>query len=411
MGILSLIGLALVTMGSDSLSIVRSQSLSNSAEAAAEAGAWQTVTDIVGGTVGATTMGHYTDEAMPSGQASFSVDVYAGGDLPPGWADPLPPDHFYISAVGKAEEKSPRRVAIVLELTSSLFQGAIFAADKIDFKQDSYTDTWDSGVGPYAASLVDGAAQAHIGTNSTDSDSIKMASGVFIDKDSTTGTSTGNVLAAPGAPPDVVKNGTSPTNYAALQYLVQPRPLPPVDLEGNDTTTADDVSSGPPGAQFDAEGYLLPGVYKDVVVDGYELKLRGGSNYYMQSLTVKKGGGLLSLEPTAAAPTTVKVQETVKIEEDTVVNTTGIPGLLNMQSASKKKIYGLDVVGKKAGADAYFTFYAPEAKVKIDGDVYGSVVGHEIQLKDAAAVHYDRALGNTASPGAQTANIYSVQRF
>ncbi|MGE0494935.1 MAG: PilX N-terminal domain-containing pilus assembly protein [Vulcanimicrobiota bacterium] len=410
LALLALIAAGMATMGSDNLRVVYADQKSAISLYAADAGARATIVDVANGTVAATTVPYLTNQAMAtvdgsSVEATYSVDVYGPGATPPNWTNALPTDTFYILSTGRSKDGPDRHAGVVVKLTSSNYPNAIFAANRLVMAANCTTDTWDSSVGSYATSRVIGAGQAHVGVNSTSPASVVMDATSQLDPLSPL-VATGNVLVPPGAPPTAVV-GTPFLSYSSLQYMPQPQPLPPVDMEGTNTAAASAVGSGPPGPQFDASGYLLPGVYGDVVVSGWDLKLRQGQTYFFETLDVSAAGSTVSLEPSATTATTVKIRSGVTLAQDAVVNTSGNPGLLQMQVQNSPP-GGVIIAG---GTQAFFAFYGPTTNVTmVGGDLYGSVVGDQIIMAASSSVHYDQALAD-APGGASTADILNFRRW
>ncbi|MCA9794674.1 MAG: hypothetical protein KC910_22860, partial [Candidatus Eremiobacteraeota bacterium] len=334
LALLALVAAGMATMGSDNLRVVYADQKSAISLYAADAGARATIVDVVKGTVTTTTVPYVTNQAMPtvdasSVEATYSVDVYGPGATPPNWTNALPTDTFYVLSTGRSKDGPDRHAGVVIKLSSSNYPNAVFAANRLIMAANCKTDTWDSSVGPYATSRVVGAGQAHVGVNSTNPASVVIDITSQLDPLSAS-VATGNVLVPPGAPPTAVI-GTPLVSYSSLQYMPQPQPLPPVDMEGNNTAAAPAVNSAPPGPQFDASGYLLPGVYGDVTVNGWDLKLRQGQTYFFETLDVSAAGSTVSLEPSASTSTKVKIRNGINLAQDAVVNTSGNPGLLQVQ--------------------------------------------------------------------------------
>jgi hypothetical protein len=85
-----------------------------------------------------------------------------------------------------------------------------------------------------------------------------------------------------------------------------------------------------------------------------------------------------------------------------VVNNTGIPANLQLYSSCSAAAGcgtgsngGLKLTG---GSNAYFTVYAPETNIKFNsnpGNIYGAIVGGNIDVGGGAQFHYDDALAGT----------------
>lgn len=344
--------------------------------------------DLRTGRVSGRQMAVYTDELLADGSASYSVDVYGPGDTPPVLSESLPANTLYILITASTPGSEDLLVGARVDL--SLRMG-IFAADGMELL-DLKTDIWNSREGPYSDSSVFGSGKGHIGTNSTKAGAVTFGPTAVLDPNRDTAGA--SVYAPEGAPPGLVK-GNSPRNYLALERLLVPRPMPAVKM-GCEPGLGDDVT-GPGGPQFHKSGYLIPGVYRDVKVNGWELNLKPAGNYIFNSLTVGGNGSVLSLGELRLGDdhdhtrTTVKAWSDIVLESGAVVNPTHVPDQLHLESAEG----GIRFSKVRS---VYCVAYAPAGTIELEkATVYGSLVGRRVRAWAGSLLHYDTALADVDS--------------
>jgi hypothetical protein len=238
------------------------------------------------------------------------------------------------------------------------FSYAIFGRDKVKIGNGVVTvvaDSYSSTDGSY------GGANMHdngdVGVNSVAADAVEVLPGGEVHGDIVVGAGTSNPL-------QCVSNQGVVTG--SISSALTPSLLPSVTHVRPGATDLGDVSLG----------------------DGQQLVLNEGV-YHMTDLDILGTGKLV-----CNGKVVVYLDESsdlatpdIRIGGQGIVNTSGLPANL--------VFYCLDDVANIVirGGPFYGGIYAPQADITVAGSVYGSLVGHEVDLVGAAAsIHYDEVL-------------------
>lgn len=276
-----------------------------------------------------------------------------------------------VEVIGYSPSKSSinmmKKTLHVLFRKKSPYEFAAFGKYDLDVSNNSHTDSYHSSKGAYGGANL--RYNGHVGTNGN-SMTLQNRGYVY-----------GNARVAPNGEIVIIDNA----GYA-----------------GDDT--------------YDCDHYLPPVVVpkdaKDKASDG-ELRITGGdtvtlsAGFYnfdsivmdgQSSLIIEEGAIVYSRDKfsiTAGAEVTVNGYTELYVDGDIfmagngVANTTKVPADLRIfGSGTSQSMY-------MAGtSDLYAAVYAPEASIQVDGkgDVYGAIVGGDVDMIGTGWVHYDEDL-------------------
>ncbi|MBI3925357.1 MAG: hypothetical protein HY319_07460 [Armatimonadetes bacterium] len=421
--LLSVVALAITTLGSTNLLHAHSETEGLNALYAARAGAWLKAAQIRNGDA--------ADLAAPQSMgagAEFTVKVYAEGETVPA-ADfvsrsvpfTVPSSEgvvWYVLATGRSANGTRRQLGLLLVETSGNYDFAVFANKKIEIKGGpggmAYTDTWDSSVDEFRDSQ---APLAKIGVNTEEEQSIVFG-GIAerIGKTSTAPGGAADVFAGPAAPGTAVK-GDKGGEFRSFQNLAQPRTLDPVDppFPSEDTKVVK--------LERAATQSIEEGGYGDVTLEGGAvLKLNTATAKGDPAIFVFKS--LTMLGAPGSAPeiqidhqgtgkgVLIYVEGDVKMEKGGLVNDLKDPSEFELQVTDGHSVL-LEAEGR--GIQAYYVCHAPGCDIKVaGGEVFGALVGNQVTIESKngrdGAVHYDLQLKNGRT-GTRNLSLISIQRL
>jgi hypothetical protein len=197
--------------------------------------------------------------------------------------------------------------------------------------------------------------------------------------------------ACPGSAFTTVGGAGMVSNSNNIVETISPAPVIP--------TPAIPHTTGP--AESDS-GTLSPGNYGDVTIKHGVTTLSSGT-YNINSLTISANG---SLAVTGAVTLNVVGSgnsSPIDLEGGGVANSSGIAQNLQINYA------GTGTVTITGGSSAYLVLLAPNASVALKGnsDIYGAIVGNQINTSGTPKFHYDKA---TKSP-VPSSTYYSLITF
>ena len=438
--VLGTVAAAVVTVGSAHLSHAYSGSQSQEAIYAARAGAYIKMGQVRSGDLNA-----ISTTEMKGSKATYSATVTAPGSSSKSFP---PPDTYYIESVGTSAGGTQRRMGILVSLSQSRWNHAIFGNSKVYMKDGSYTNSFNSDNGEVDHS------KASVATNSPDkgveigkSDSVVIGWANAIDP--TTGKvkekkkeddieldPKANVQGPPGSIEKLTvksKSGVKNKAYrnfevadqlADMAPVVLPKSLPPgtvgtIDTSLNpvpllpsvDTNIPTAVTVLPPGAYYD----LKVGAAQVATLDVSAMPEGSTAEYIFHAIDLK-GGTLTVKQPAVGKPVTVKVYidtgsgpaldktAGLRMEGSSLVNPIAKPINLQFLIAGEGTVTLEGHTDLKDGPSptAYYVAYAPEAHIEVlKGQIYGALVADTVTLDGAsildpskapAVVHYDVTL-------------------
>lgn len=363
--LVALLGSALLTVSGTEHQIARNDQQVTQALYLAEAGVQTAMNDL--------NLGNPPTASGTLGPGEFTATVTAAAP---------PTAQLRIVAVGfvpsQAAPRAVRRLD-VLVMRPTPFQFGAFGDTSLTMAGGSLSNSYDSQVAAYdpltAGSNGDVGSNGNItlnGTPTTVSGDV-VAGGTI----STTGSVTVTGDSTQGAPPVETANVDCPPPGFTPGALIPPGPGVSYNQGTGNlqiTAGANLVLSAPPSPP------------------GY---------YYFSSVTLV-GGSTLSIAP-GTLHVDVFISQTLSITAGTIVNTSAQPTQLSIWGCGTSTT-NWTLTG---GSGSYFAVYAPNHQVNISGnaDIWGSVVGNEINVGGGARVHYDEALGRLRG----NPNKYAVQ--
>lgn len=284
---------------------------------------------------------------------------------------------YQLSSVGTNRNRT-HTVNASLRL-KGLFDNAIQCRDNIILKSGTVVDTIDSTI---SMDPADCSERAIIGTNSVDPDSIVLNSGVTVNGDV--------VVGVGGDTATVIKDlgATMDRSYALTTAVEFPEVNPPA-LFGPNTKIA--VKSGEmtigPGGDFPAVGRFSA----ISLSNGAVLRVIGDCILYITGDVDMGNNSEIIIDSSKNAKLTVYIDGDWESDNGSGINNT-------TNKPSSFKLYGTGPVGQeidlKAKSEFYGVIYAPDADLTVfsGGDIYGSFVTNNFELKNPANFLYDTSL-------------------
>jgi PilX N-terminal len=319
---------------------------------------------------------------QPFSTASYTVTAATAG---------LPANQVRLTATGCAPasvcpDGGVRQIVQALAFLTNGLPGPLLGNSNVNFSGGGLTDSFNSNNGNYVAATANSKGDI-LGNGTISFDGTNLIKGSVR---STTDTK---------ADPDVaISSGTSVTGYAQSGGQIQDKGTGNVagGLIPNAPTTPIPVPSvapcGPPyssGTGISPKNSYNPALGE--LKASSNVTLANGT-YCFNTVKMSGGGDLL-----VNGPVTVKVTGTVAMN-GSVENTTHKAINFQLLSSYTGSNNGIALSG---GAQAYMVVYAPRTQVTIsgNGDLFGALVGNDIQATGGAKVHYDEAL--LINPGLQ----------
>jgi hypothetical protein len=286
-------------------------------------------------------------------------------------------DGYQVVSVGTDRDYT-RSVSATLGLRG-LFENAIQCRDNITLKAGTVIDTIDSTI---SMDPADCDEKAIIGTNSTDADSIILNMDVVVDGDV--------VVGVGGDTSTVIKDlgATMDSSYPMSTSVEFPAISAP-SLFGPDTSIGikkDEKTIGP-GGDFPAEGR-----FDNIKMSqGTTLRVVGDCTLYITGDVNMGQNSEIILDASKNAKLTIYLDGDWASD-----NNSGINNETNKPSTFK--LYGTGPAGQaidiKARGEFYGVIYAPDADLTMfsGGNIYGSFVTNNFELKNPAEFLYDASL-------------------
>lgn len=302
--------------------------------------------------------------SLPGTDASYSYTVT--GDQVNG---------YQITATG-TYGRSQRTVNCSLKLQSTMFEYGVFSESDLDLKNFAFIDGYNSENGNY--NYWTNRSSTDVGTNSTRSGSVDMRIFSAIN---------GDVAVGAGGDPEQVIDSSWATitgeTYAQDSAKQLDVPVTPSLPYMGENPTGVVTQSGKYGS-IDLKN-------NDTLYVNGNVTMHVTGNVEMKNLA--------RIEMVGDSTLTMYVDGDVEMKNLSAINADGKdPTSVRIYSTSETPVdYDF-----KNGSGIYAGIYAPNADVTIHNlvAVYGAVVGHEVELKNLAAIHVDEALkeGNINDP-------------
>jgi len=308
------------------------------------------------------TLPQATNEMLPNCDATYSYTVT--GDLSSG---------FTVESIGKSNQ-AEKKASSSLQLQGP-FESALFTQANLVLKASTLVDGYNSS----DPGITD--VELKIGTNSILANSIVLNSGVIVD---------GDVLIGVGGDIEYViqdLGATTDVRYAMNQEVVfEPIVVPTLPDKGGgisvhgSTLTLGPADSGTYG-QISLKRAANPAV----------LEITGGDVVLHITGGIRMGQDC-EIVVAEEASLTLYLNGDLLAGNEAGINNKNVP--------SKFKLYGTGGPGQqlnlKAKGDFFGAVYAPNADVVINagGDIYGSFVSSNFELKSGGNFYYDEALKN-----------------
>ena len=366
-----IIGTGLLALGTQSRVASINQVQDMRSRSAADAGLERAVQEInnavKGGTWSDSVTPYVSNASLPFSDSIYSVKTAYDGT-----------DGYTVVSVGTDRNRT-RSINATLRL-KGLFENAIQCRNNIVLKSGTVIDTIDSTI---SMDPADCDEKAIIGTNSTDPDSVILNSGVVVN---------GDVVVGVGGDTLTIIKDLGATTTGLRYPLSTPVEFPavtPPSVFGPDTSidvNKDEMTVGP-GGDYPATG-RFDGIK---LSQGTTLRVKGDCTLYITGdVDMGQNSEIILDESTNG-------KLTVYIDGDWISdNNSGI------NNASKKpsdfKLYGTGPEGQildlKAKSGFCGVIYAPEADLTLfsGGDIYGSFITNNFELKNPAEFLYDVSL-------------------
>lgn len=286
-------------------------------------------------------------------------------------------DGYQVVSVGTDRDYT-RSVSATLGLRG-LFDNAIQCRDNITLKAGTVVDTIDSTI---SMDPADCDEKAIIGTNSTDPDSIILNWGVVVDGDVVVGVGgdTSTVIKDLGATMDSSYPMSTSVEFPAISAPSLFGPDTSIGIKKNEKTIG-------PGGDFPATGR-----FNNIKMSqGTTLRVIGDCTLYITGDVTMGQNSEILLDASKNAKLTIYL--------DGDWNSDNNSGINNETTATNTfSLYGTGPVGQaidiKAKGEFYGVIYAPDADLTMysGGNIYGSFVTNNFELKNPAEFFYDASL-------------------
>ena len=288
-------------------------------------------------------------------------------------------DGYSITSVGTDRNRS-YTVNATLRL-KGLFENAIQCRDNIILKAGTVIDTIDSSI---SMNPADCDEKAIIGTNSVEADSVILNYGVVVDGDV--------VVGVGGDTSTVIKDlGATLDRSYSLSSAVEFQTISPPSLFGPDsaisiTTIGAEKTIGPGG------DYPASGRFSGISIRrGTTLRVIGDCTLYLTGNVRMGQDSTILLDASKDAKLTIYLDGNwISDNGADINNQNDTPSAFNLYGTSSTE-QSIDI---KAKGEFYGVIYAPDADLTMysGGNIYGSFVTENFELKNPANFYYDASL-------------------
>lgn len=299
------------------------------------------------------------DVNLPKAFADYSFEI-AGN----------PATNFLIKSTGRSGPAT--RIFAARTMLRSVYEFSILVKKNLILYPNSKVTAYNSETSETGLKVL-------MGTNSIGDDSVIILNGAVIDGDVLVGVS--------GDPNEVIKNSGTINGMATAMLLAASFPdvYPPTGLSSHGSINGPAVISGAAGS----------GQYKDINLGNDQtIEIVGNVVMHVTGDIDMKNGSEIKIRDDGTSSLIIYLDGDLDAKEGSGINNeTGIP--TNFQ------LYGTGSAGQvielKAKNEFYGGVYAPNASlgIKAGGDIYGSFVGTNFELKSKSTFHHDKALNKT----------------
>ena len=286
-------------------------------------------------------------------------------------------DGYQVVSVGTDRDYT-RSVSATLGLRG-LFDNAIQCRDNIILKAGTVVDTIDSTI---SMDPADCDEKAIIGTNSTDPDSIILNMDVVVDGDVVVGVGgdTSTVIKDLGATMDSSYPMSTSVEFPAISAPSLFGPDTSIGIKKNEKTIG-------PGGDFPATGR-----FNNIKMSqGTTLRVIGDCTLYITGDVTMGQNSEILLDASKNAKLTIYLDGDWNSDNNSGINN-------ETTTTNTFALYGTGPVGQaidiKAKGEFYGVIYAPDADLTMysGGNIYGSFVTNNFELKNPAEFLYDASL-------------------
>lgn len=369
-----IIGTGLLTLGTQSrvssINRIREMAAQSAADAGLERAIQEINNAVIAGKWSSGVLPQAHDVSLPFTDSTYSVKTsYSAGS------------GYDIISFGRDTNRD-RTVHAKLRL-KGVFENAIQCRNDIILKSGTVIEAFDSRI---SMDPDDCDEKAVIGTNSINSDSIILNSGVEIDGDV--------IIGAGGDTNTVVKDlgATYDQSYSLGASMDFPSVTAP-PLLGPDTrigTKKGEVTIGP-GGDFPANG-RFSGI---TLGQGATLRVIGNCTLHLTGGVNMAQNSEIILDATKNAKLTVYLDgDWISDNGAGINNETTDPTTFSLYGTGS----GTQQIDLKAKSEFYGVIYAPDADLTLfsGGNIYGSFVTNNFELKNPASFLYDVSLKKTS---------------
>jgi len=309
-----------------------------------------------------------------------------------------------ITSQGNVPNIRNAQVQVVMKVEkrgTPIFQYGIFATGNtckaIDMSSSSFTNSFDSSAGTYAATATASGGNVATYGNLSLSGSANIGGTLSTPKAGTGSCSAGAVTAVTDSSSGSVTGGIVPITPVVLPAPPPPTPVPPttgMTMSGN--------CGSVPGCTVvnlaSKEVALAPGQYGDLTASGGTTVHLSAGTYNVNNLVLSGGSPMI----VDSGPVIINVEgagvgKAIDFSGGSITNSSGDPSSLQIYYG------GSGTVTLSGGSGSYGVVYAPNAPTTLSGASawFGAVVGLTLTDSGGGAFHYDRALQNTLLIGGQ----------
>jgi hypothetical protein len=284
---------------------------------------------------------------------------------------------YQVVSVGTDRNRT-RTVNATLRL-KGLFDNAIQCRNSITLKAGTVIDTIDSTI---SMDPADCDEKTVIGTNSTDPDTVILNMGVVVDGDVVVGVGgdTSTIIKDLGATIDRSYSLSSSVEFPAVSSPSLFGPDTSIGIKKNEKTIG-------PGGDFPASGR-----FDNIKMSqGTTLRVIGDCTLYVTGDVNMGQNSEIILDSSTNAKLTIYLDGDWVSDNNSGINN-------ETSSPSTFKLYGTGPAGQaidiKAKGEFYGVIYAPDADLTMfsGGNIYGSFVTNNFELKNPAEFLYDASL-------------------